>query len=331
MDAITMLKTDHKTVEKLFKQYEKAGDRAFAKKRQLVDRIIEELSMHAAIEEQLFYPVARATVPGTEDIALESLEEHHIIKWVLSELETMAPEDERFEPKVTVLIENVRHHVQEEEDDFFPKVRDELGRAALNDLAEALAQMKKVAPTHPHPHAPDSPPGNLLVGAVGGVADKVGDTVSGFAQGSVTAVGDVIAVVLRRKKPRVSPTGSKAARKTAGAVRSAVADATDAVTEASSETVRRAKDVTKAATRKTARTAATAKRGTAATAKTARSGAEATTTSARNASKKTMSSAKRAATSTGRATKTAAKATASTAKRSAKKSGATAKRSSRAA
>ena len=128
MDAITLLRNDHKTVEQLFKRFEKAGDSALVEKRQIVDRIIEELSIHAAIEEQLFYPVARATVPGTEDIALESLEEHHIVKWVLSELDGMDPADERFDAKVTVLIENVRHHVEEEESDFFPKVRDELGR-----------------------------------------------------------------------------------------------------------------------------------------------------------------------------------------------------------
>ncbi|MGK2948431.1 MAG: hemerythrin domain-containing protein, partial [Acidimicrobiales bacterium] len=72
MDAITLLKTDHKAVEQLFKRFEKAGDRAFVEKRELVDRIIEELSKHAAIEEQLFYPVVRATVPETDDIALES-------------------------------------------------------------------------------------------------------------------------------------------------------------------------------------------------------------------------------------------------------------------
>jgi hemerythrin superfamily protein len=73
MDAIGMLKDDHKTVERLFKRFEKAGDRAYTEKREIVDRIIGELSVHAAVEEQLFYPVARATVPGTEDIALESL------------------------------------------------------------------------------------------------------------------------------------------------------------------------------------------------------------------------------------------------------------------
>src|SRR6187401_1538660 len=145
MDAITLLKNDHRSVEKLFKRFEHAGEKAYAEKRKLVDRIIEELSQHAAIEEQVFYPVARATVPGTEDITLESLEEHHIVKWVLSELEGMDPRDERFDAKVTVLIENVRHHVEEEETEFFPKVRNELGRKALGDLGEALEKAKSTA------------------------------------------------------------------------------------------------------------------------------------------------------------------------------------------
>ena len=113
--------------------------------------------MHAAIEEQLFYPVARATVPETEDIALESLEEHHIVKWVLSELDGMDPADERFDAKVTVLIENVRHHVEEEESEFFPKVRDELGRNALASSGTPWRGQGD-APTHPHPRSPDTPP-----------------------------------------------------------------------------------------------------------------------------------------------------------------------------
>ncbi len=210
MDAITLLKDDHKAVEALFKRFEKAGEHAYATKREIVDRIIEALSVHAAIEEQIFYPVTRATVPDTEDVVLESLEEHHIVKWVLSELEHMDPEDERFDAKVTVLIENVRHHVEEEETEYFPKVREELGRNALGDLGDALATARKVAPTHPHPRAPDTPPGNVVVGAAVGVADRVGDTVSGIAQGSVNAVGDLIATVLRRKRPRRVATGSAA-------------------------------------------------------------------------------------------------------------------------
>ena len=121
MDAITLLKNDHRSVQRLFKRFETAGPGALVEKREIVDRIIEELSVHAAIEEQVFYPVARATVPGTEDLALESLEEHHIVKWTLAELETMSADDERFDAKVTVLIESVRHHVEEEEHRVLPE------------------------------------------------------------------------------------------------------------------------------------------------------------------------------------------------------------------
>ena len=208
MDAITLLKEDHKKVEKLFKRFEKAGDKAYTTKRAIVDSIIEELSVHAVIEEELFYPVTRATVPETEDIALESLEEHDIVKWVLNDLDSMSPENERFDAKVTVLIENVRHHVEEEEGEYFPKVRDELGRKALNELGDALMAAKETAPTHPHPTSPDVPPGNV-VGVASGIADRVSDTVSGVAQGSVSAAGDVIAMVLRGKKPSRATDGEQ--------------------------------------------------------------------------------------------------------------------------
>ena len=160
-----MLKEDHQAVERLFKRFEKAGDRAFAEKRRLADQIVEALSRHATIEEQVFYPVARATVPDTEDVVLESLEEHHIVKWVLSELDGMDPAEERFDAKMTVLIENVRHHVEEEEHEFFPKVRAELDRKALAELGRAMETAKELAPSHPHPRSPDTPPGNLAAAA----------------------------------------------------------------------------------------------------------------------------------------------------------------------
>jgi hemerythrin superfamily protein len=258
VDAITMLKDDHKTVEALFKRFEKAGDKAHAEKRDVVDRIIEALSVHASIEEQLFYPVARATVPGTEDIALESIEEHHIVKWVLSELDSMTPEDERFDAKVTVLIENVRHHVKEEEQEFFPMVRGELGRNALGELGAAMVAAKKTAPTRPHPRSPDTPPANLVTSPTAGVADRIGDTMSGLAQGYVTAVGDLVALVLGRKKPRVAPTGSKVTRATATRVRSRASDATKGAAISGRPATKRAVATTKRGATTTARAAGTA-------------------------------------------------------------------------
>lgn len=354
MDAITLLKADHKTVEALFKRFEKAGDRAYAEKRAVVDRIIEELSVHAAVEEQLFYPVTRATVPETEDIALDSLEEHHIVKWVLSELEKMSPEDERFDAKVTVLMENVRHHVEEEESEYFPMVRDELGRNALSDLGDAMESAKRIAPTHPHPRSPDTPPGNLVVGTAAGVVDRVGDTVGGLAQGGVSAVGDLVATILRRKKPRSSPSGSKAARSTADSVRVRAGEATDSVIDAANKAKRTGKAAGRAASRGAVRTTRAAKagaKGTATTAKTSAkrtaSSAKGTATTAKKSAARTASSAKGTATtakkSASRATSaakgtattagksasratSAAKGTATTARKSAKRTATTAKR-----
>ena len=177
MDAITLLKDDHKAVDKLFKSFEKAGDRAYKAKRDLVDRMIEELSVHAAIEEQVFYPEIRRRVPGQEDTTLESIEEHHIVKWVLSELEGMDPEHERFNAKVTVLIEQVRHHVEEEESEMFPAVRQALGRKQLQEIGETMEKARKMAPHRPHPRSPQEPPGNILAGAAAGVMDRAREAV----------------------------------------------------------------------------------------------------------------------------------------------------------
>jgi hemerythrin superfamily protein len=148
-DAIVLLKDDHKTVEKLFKQFEKAGEDAPEQKRKLVDSIIEELTIHTYIEEEIFYPAARTAAPETKDHVLESVEEHHVVVWLLSELAGLDPSDETFDAKVTVLAENVRHHVEEEEEDWFPEVRKAMGRKRLQELGERMIAAKSDAPRDP--------------------------------------------------------------------------------------------------------------------------------------------------------------------------------------
>jgi hemerythrin superfamily protein len=336
VDAITLLKDDHRTVERLFKQFEQAGDRAHVRKRQIVDRIIEELSVHAAIEEQAFYPVARAAVPETEDVALESLEEHHIVKWTLSELVDMDPESERFDAKVTVLMENVRHHVEEEESEFFPKVRDRLSRKELAELGDALADAKRSAPTRPHPRMPDSGPVNAVAGAIAGAADRVGDNLSGIAQGSVTAIQDLIARLTGSDRPDVSPTGSSRTRRRAASVRSAASNATGgkqntarngksattrtAKQTADSGTARAAKKAASGTTRTTKKPASgtprTAKKAVSTTARTAKKSAAGTkraATAARSGTTRTANSAQKSARSTAKSGKRAASKTAAAA------------------
>ncbi|WP_257452472.1 hemerythrin domain-containing protein [Archangium lipolyticum] len=171
MDAIALLKADHKTVETLFRKFEQAGRNARKLKRKLVDQIVRELAVHAVIEEQVFYPAVRNKAEALEDEVLEALEEHHVAKWLLKELEDLPPEAERFDAKVKVLMENIRTHVSEEEKHLFPQVRKAFSPSELKDMAEALMLAKRASPTRPHPRAPDTPPGNLVAGAVSSVLD----------------------------------------------------------------------------------------------------------------------------------------------------------------
>jgi hemerythrin superfamily protein len=178
MNAITLLKEDHRTVEELFKRFESLGPRAYKGKRNVVDRIVAELSVHAVIEEMVLYPAIRAEFGqhDVSDLVLESLEEHHVVKWTLSELDGMDPQAERFDAKVKVLMESVRHHVKEEERELFPAVSKVFGRTRLEELGETLARAKDGAPTRPHPRSPDEPPGNIVAGAGAAVMDKARDT-----------------------------------------------------------------------------------------------------------------------------------------------------------
>ena len=173
MNALTLLKQDHNNVDALFIQFEEAGDRAFVEKRRTVDKIIEQLSIHATIEEQILYPAIRERLENAQDTVLEALEEHHAVKATLAELEKLAPSHERFDAKVKVVIENVRHHVKEEEDELFPLVREAFTNQELEDLGETLEQAKTAAPTRPHPLIPDQPPLNVLLGVPVAVLDRV--------------------------------------------------------------------------------------------------------------------------------------------------------------
>ncbi|MCM1947995.1 hemerythrin domain-containing protein [Streptomyces sp. G2] len=149
MDAIVLLREDHKTVERLFKRFEKTGDEDTAERRRIADEVIEELTVHAWIEEEFFYPAAREAAPDTKDHILESIEEHHAVVWMLSEIKDMDADDERFKAKMSVLMEQVRHHVEEEEQDWFPEVRKAMGRNRLTELGGELETARKRAPREP--------------------------------------------------------------------------------------------------------------------------------------------------------------------------------------
>ncbi len=190
-DAIAFLKAEHREVEDLFKRFEKLGDGAHKSREATVERIIEALSKHAAIEEEIFYPAIRERVEQGEkddDLVLEALEEHHVAKTALNEIEKLPSENERFKAKVTVLMESVRHHVKEEEEEMFPKVRKLFSRSELEEMGERLKAARETAPSRPHPMAPDEPPGNIVANTLTAPLDVTAKVAGGAAKAVRRAV-----------------------------------------------------------------------------------------------------------------------------------------------
>jgi hemerythrin superfamily protein len=179
-NAVAMLKQDHRTVESLFEKWTMIRpEEGSGVKRTLVDDVIRELSIHAAIEEQVFYPAVREALPEGHEVVEHSLQEHQEAKELLAELEWLQPGEPGFEDRVGTLIVDVREHVEQEEGKIFPKLEAAIGEQGLERIGEALEKAKKLAPTRPHPHAPARPPANVVAGTAAGALDRVRDEVSG--------------------------------------------------------------------------------------------------------------------------------------------------------
>ena len=148
-DAIVLLKEDHKEMRRLFKAFQDAEEGPASERQKLVGQILEALTVHTYLENEVMYPEVRRLLPDLEDDILESYEEHHVADLLCAELATMDAEDERFTAKTTVLIENVTHHVEEEEQEWFPKVREALGRKQLQEIGEKMIALRADAPRTP--------------------------------------------------------------------------------------------------------------------------------------------------------------------------------------
>ena len=141
MKATSLLKKQHQEIKGLFRKIDKTEDASG--RQDLMTQIIEKLTVHSTIEEEIFYPAVRGLgSQKAEDIILEALEEHHVVKLVLEELPTVDPEDEHFSAKMTVLSELVEHHAEEEEDEMFV-LATKLGDAELESLGAQLAARAK--------------------------------------------------------------------------------------------------------------------------------------------------------------------------------------------
>jgi hemerythrin superfamily protein len=234
MDAINLTLQDHRHVESLFARYEALtgdGDR----KRDIVHEIIRELSIHAAIEEQFLYPVMRSNLPDGKSLVEEAIQEHQEAKELLDELDGMTPDDGGYDERVRSLIRDVRHHVQEEEDELLPKLRSAVSQERLEQVGEAMEAGKRLAPTRPHPHAPSTPPGNIAVGPAAAVVDRVRDRLRGEGPEERPTPS-------RPKRTARKPAGRKAkttARKTASRKRTTAKKTTTRKTSARRRTTAR--------------------------------------------------------------------------------------------
>jgi len=139
MNAIELLKTDHDKVARLFQKVKATPD---GDHKELFEKIKVELDVHTHIEETIFYPKIKEE-DELEDIVLEGIEEHHQAKMFLRELAALSEDSEKFEPKLKVLMEDITHHVQEEEGIMFPKVEKTFDSATLEDLGKQMEAEKK--------------------------------------------------------------------------------------------------------------------------------------------------------------------------------------------
>jgi hypothetical protein len=121
-DAIALLTADHKNVKAMFKKYEDLGDKAYAAKEKLARDICDELKVHTTVEEEIFYPAVRKAIKD-DDLMDEADVEHAGAKDLIAQIEAMKPQESHYDAKVKVLGEEIDHHVKEEQDEMFPKVR----------------------------------------------------------------------------------------------------------------------------------------------------------------------------------------------------------------
>ena len=144
MEATTLLKQDHDKVRSLLNEFEAQADGDGRAKRELFEEIRNELEIHSAIEEEIFYPAVKALrTEEAEEIVDESIEEHGVVKRLLDELDATDTDDETFDAKMKVLKENVEHHADEEEDEMFPEAKSGLESGRLEELGRKMEQRKE--------------------------------------------------------------------------------------------------------------------------------------------------------------------------------------------
>ncbi|MCC9305895.1 hemerythrin domain-containing protein [Kitasatospora sp. RB6PN24] len=177
-NVIAELTSDHREVEGMFERIQalEPGDR---QRRELADEFTIELVRHAVAEEQYLYPAVRKYVANGDRLADKEIQDHATVEKLLKKLEGSKVEDPAFDALVTQVIHEVTGHVADEEQNLFPALAAGCSATELNELGDKVRTAKKLAPTRPHPSAPDRPPANKLLAPGAGLVDRARDMVTG--------------------------------------------------------------------------------------------------------------------------------------------------------
>ncbi|PXY25954.1 hemerythrin [Prauserella sp. PE36] len=179
-DLISVIMNDHREVERVFAELEdKATDPR--RRRELADHVIAELVRHSVAEEQFMYPAARKHLENGNELADHEIEEHSEAELLMKQLEDMDATDPKFDQLLGNLMDSIRHHVEDEENDLLPKLRAACSEDELRELGEKVLRAKEKAPTRPHPQSPDKPPANRILDPGAGLIDRMRDKLSGRA------------------------------------------------------------------------------------------------------------------------------------------------------
>ena len=179
-DVIEVLMHDHREVEQMFTELENlrdgTGEAQKQRRKDLVDQVTIELVRHSVAEEAEVYPAVKEKVDAGE--AERAKHEHAEAEETMKRLEQLDPDDASFDQALATLMREIREHVAEEESEMFPHMRQVFSQQELVELGAKVESVKKVAPTRPHPSAPDEPPGDKLLGPVTGLFDRMRDAVT---------------------------------------------------------------------------------------------------------------------------------------------------------
>ncbi|HEV2888731.1 MAG TPA: hemerythrin domain-containing protein [Jatrophihabitans sp.] len=179
-DVIEILTHDHREVEQMFAELDSlrgaADEQSRTRRKDVAEQVTIELIRHAVAEEAAVYPKVKEKVSQAE--AERALREHAEAERTLKRLEKLRAEDPGFEVELQTLMTEIREHVAEEENEMFPHMRTIFSQEELVKIGQQVEAVKKIAPTRPHPSAPDKPPGNLMVGPVAGLFDRLRDALT---------------------------------------------------------------------------------------------------------------------------------------------------------